>query len=1077
MIQEIVYTSAPKGLRRGSHGFCTVVSSAGMDVSLAERLESMSGYRYAFPLSDPAFDQNPVNYAHVTTRLAGRTLHVLSRIAAAGQDYSGRTNKLAHHIVVDESGRHPVGPARILDHPDNMVAQWDGRVRTQPPRSLVPPVPPKTCRAETWRALSGDEGWAGSVAEQLLSGRAAVVVIFPAGADTLALVREVLDVVPAENRWNITFSTYFTRLLAGTECQLRFVLDGTAEASTARHDARTTVVDLVADLPPASGGPLVQKARSGDLRVDLPESPTAQDPSGATQPSASALSDGELERLLDEESAAARDGDLPGNPFPAPADSHRPGVDFPSALPPAARAFGSGHRRRSPIVAVCVLVICVVVAAAVAFWALLRSPRVEPSELPQANAVNDTPHSGDPADDATADDENDVQPGVDSSAAEQTDEMQQETPEPEPKPAFAGRKPFELMRKDDGRGNEQTTWSIPDRASGAVSDCQKFDLSPATHTVTVDVIDDKLTVAPQDGNGKSATDIQQRWKVLHGDVIVGHFSLSSSGPEEQSEMTWKWDDSITAATDPMDICAEAARRLVNSSIRVSASPISDLFEEDAITLKLAEGQHAPFRHFDAQTDNRGQTLGIPRYEPGVARKTRLSGEMYIEVASVEDIELSVVGGFNAVVPQYDVFITREVNSDKSRQRWHAGLGFKGQSPDDVSNLGTYIVEMQGDYLASIRFEWLDAINAEDSRHVQWAPVRITVDEEQTVLFSTQPETVRPLSLKDFSQSVSPDLYVHERKRDASGRDRRALCPLPLVNGTPGQVQLTRKDSTPVATLPFGRPQQNQSGTTAAGKNDVGGPRDPNSGGSAPAFYLMLTRPAKFVEEDPVNTPEVLGHGAFFIASPVYDENSLSLKMSARVEASFNRMERQYAGAFSIPRLAEDRFWPDEEFDAEVYTAEVKAAAAKIRELKSLVGAVHRLGEGLPFTSFEKVRPSVVETHKRLQGRISQIDTDLVKSKNELTEMKKEATDVNRIIEARSRPDVTEAMEELSTDLSDLIEVYSPEQISHDKDTVQEALTTIAETTLHYALSVQIPDGDQMLTLYLLTSQQEASNDD
>ncbi|MFN8709125.1 MAG: hypothetical protein ACK50J_20770, partial [Planctomyces sp.] len=45
MVEEIIYTSSEKGLKQGSRGFCTVVSTSGMGLNLAERLESMSGYR------------------------------------------------------------------------------------------------------------------------------------------------------------------------------------------------------------------------------------------------------------------------------------------------------------------------------------------------------------------------------------------------------------------------------------------------------------------------------------------------------------------------------------------------------------------------------------------------------------------------------------------------------------------------------------------------------------------------------------------------------------------------------------------------------------------------------------------------------------------------------------------------------------------------------------------------------------------------------------------------------------------------------------------------------------------------
>ena len=121
MIEEIIYTSAEKGLKQGSRGFCTVVSTVGMSLALAERLESMSGYRHAFPLHDPKASLNPICYSHMTTRLAGKTLHVVSRVADAGQDYTGRSNKLAHHLLIDNVASLTTGPARLIEEPGVIV--------------------------------------------------------------------------------------------------------------------------------------------------------------------------------------------------------------------------------------------------------------------------------------------------------------------------------------------------------------------------------------------------------------------------------------------------------------------------------------------------------------------------------------------------------------------------------------------------------------------------------------------------------------------------------------------------------------------------------------------------------------------------------------------------------------------------------------------------------------------------------------------------------------------------------------------------------------------------------------------
>ncbi|MFN9082307.1 MAG: hypothetical protein ACK5X8_17295, partial [Planctomyces sp.] len=268
MVQEIIYTSAEKGLKQGSRGFCTVVATAGIPINLAERLESMSGYRQIFPLGDPRAALNPVAYSHITTRIAGQSLHVVSRVADAGQDYTGRSNKLAHHLAFGDGDCIPVGPARLLTHPGFVVERWNGDVKNISPRQLPQIDTPETIHLTAWHAVTGDHGWAGSIAEQLASSPVPVHIIFPLGTNTLLLTQEVLDLLPPAQRWDITFSTYFTRLLAGTECQLRFIPDDTAEATAVRNDARAKVVDLTKPLPPASAGNLVSLARTAIIKTE-----------------------------------------------------------------------------------------------------------------------------------------------------------------------------------------------------------------------------------------------------------------------------------------------------------------------------------------------------------------------------------------------------------------------------------------------------------------------------------------------------------------------------------------------------------------------------------------------------------------------------------------------------------------------------------------------------------------------------------------------------------------------------------------------------------------------------------------
>ena len=65
MNAELLYTSAPQGLKQGSRGFCTVLSTVGMPLNLATKLESLSGYRHLYPSGTPDASKNPVGFSHL----------------------------------------------------------------------------------------------------------------------------------------------------------------------------------------------------------------------------------------------------------------------------------------------------------------------------------------------------------------------------------------------------------------------------------------------------------------------------------------------------------------------------------------------------------------------------------------------------------------------------------------------------------------------------------------------------------------------------------------------------------------------------------------------------------------------------------------------------------------------------------------------------------------------------------------------------------------------------------------------------------------------------------------------------
>jgi hypothetical protein len=263
---ELLYTSAARGLKPGSRGFCTVVSSQGIPAPLASALESLSSYRHVYRPGDPQSGDNPVAWSHVRLSAAGRQYSVLSRISDYQLDYSDRSNKLAHHVALETREQTDGGPAWNLAQPQFMETSWDGTPRVIPSgrRALQGSWDVAVCTA--WQTLTGDAGWAGVLAESFLANpeRHAYIVFSP-GMDLLPLMVEAIGLLPPERRWEATFSTYYTSHPPGVVCNWRCVLADSPEAKQSRRSVQGLRINLCQALPPAIGGAFVDSARKGRI--------------------------------------------------------------------------------------------------------------------------------------------------------------------------------------------------------------------------------------------------------------------------------------------------------------------------------------------------------------------------------------------------------------------------------------------------------------------------------------------------------------------------------------------------------------------------------------------------------------------------------------------------------------------------------------------------------------------------------------------------------------------------------------------------------------------------------------------
>lgn len=458
MAKELYFTSAERGLQTGSFGYCTVAKTAGISRTLQGKLEELSTYRPLYPVHDPQASLNPIAISHTRLSADGQSYSVLSRIAAAPPDYSGRSNYLAHHVVLEMSERSPAGPAWTAMQPAALSAKWDGVVREIPSGRAVPrgEVEPSVCRA--WQQISGDAGWAGVLAEHLANKPSQpFYLIFDPGMDLIALIAEAIALLPAERRWDVTFSTYFTGARGSAACTVRGVARGSEEAAAARAAPHLDLRSLRGQAAPSN--PYVDAARTGRAPVT---------------PAAGGLGSGWVNPLNQSNDLLGSPQGLAGLP------SIQPGRAFDFAagdLPPAPPnrggkwfwiLFGTG-------LAAGMLVLGIIVGAATSRALLLKRPtgafsdpeaRHEPQDL-----INDTKTlTGPPAPASPQPD-----PARKAHAAEQ-----------QPDSAHAPALPLEIRNHGSGRQSDSNKQSIEQASQMQIAGLQNgLEAEKAAHAATI----------------------------------------------------------------------------------------------------------------------------------------------------------------------------------------------------------------------------------------------------------------------------------------------------------------------------------------------------------------------------------------------------------------------------------------------------------------------------------------------------------------------------------------------------------------------------------------------------------------
>jgi hypothetical protein len=212
MPQQLIYTSAPRGVVAGRSGHCTVARSAAMREALMLQLEKLSYYQH---LSLSGGRERPI-YCCRLLDLRGSRYHVLTRIQDAGLDFTGRTNFLAHHLIFSpEEVRQFASPPAILRHWRGWLTSWnkDPELFENENWSPLAAVARATAPAIQWQQITGDavNGYG------LLEARAGIAFRVDEISDDqiLALFAESLELLELRDprrdfrasAWQYTFTT------------------------------------------------------------------------------------------------------------------------------------------------------------------------------------------------------------------------------------------------------------------------------------------------------------------------------------------------------------------------------------------------------------------------------------------------------------------------------------------------------------------------------------------------------------------------------------------------------------------------------------------------------------------------------------------------------------------------------------------------------------------------------------------------------------------------------------------------------------------------------------------------------
>ncbi|MBU6210509.1 MAG: hypothetical protein KGR22_11425, partial [Planctomycetes bacterium] len=191
---------------------CDVLRTEGVPEAICASLAAMSCY-------DEALSSGREAVAVRTLRHGGETWGVITRTVPCGPDYTGRANRLAHHLVVAPSELAGIDPAAVLGS-FAFRDRFEGE-----PRYLrhMPDLSMTESARGAWRS-AGLAGWDAMISKWARGRGARDLVVLPSDAPMKSLVSELLACLAARERWTVGVCSGCDAQTAWNEgCQIRLI--------------------------------------------------------------------------------------------------------------------------------------------------------------------------------------------------------------------------------------------------------------------------------------------------------------------------------------------------------------------------------------------------------------------------------------------------------------------------------------------------------------------------------------------------------------------------------------------------------------------------------------------------------------------------------------------------------------------------------------------------------------------------------------------------------------------------------------------------------------------------------------